>query len=294
MSHPKMILVAGPTASGKSAFALDLARQHHGTIINADAMQIYAGLPILSAQPDAAAIKEIPHKLYGAIDPSERSSVGRWLGLAQQAIRETLAEDRTPILVGGTGLYFRALLQGLAEIPPIPESVRNAVTHLYDTLGEAAFRRDLARLDPATESRLARNDRQRLIRAYEVVTHTGRPLGEWHGEGLGAGASSGLGGKSTLIPHLLMPPREELYAACNQRFLSMLERGALEEVRVFRERGLTPDLPAAKTIGLRELTSFIEGKTSREESIADAQQATRNYAKRQMTWFRNQWQGMIA
>jgi tRNA dimethylallyltransferase len=177
MSHPKMILIAGPTAAGKSALALDLARKNCGAIINADAMQIYGGLPILSAQPSVEDQKEMPHELYGVLDSSERSSAGRWLALAQAAIEKTIAAGRTPILVGGTGLYFRALLGGLADIPPVPDDVRAAAQKLYDELGEEKFRRELAKIDSVSAAKLAKNDRQRLVRAYEVARIRDEQLG---------------------------------------------------------------------------------------------------------------------
>jgi len=297
MSQQKIILIAGPTAAGKSALALDLARKNRGTIINADAMQIYAGLPVLSAQPPAEERQEIPHELYGVLDPAEASSAGKWLGLATAAIERTVAAGRIPILVGGTGLYFRALLGGLADIPPIPDTVRAETQAMYDALGEEKFRATLATIDPASAARLARNDRQRLIRAYEVAAHTGKALGEWHEKGrLEAGGwklavklspASGLQPLAS-EPHLILPPREELYAACDARFRQMIGRGAVEEVRAFLQRNLAPTLPAMKTIGVREIGAYLQGESTLDDAIAKAQQATRNYAKRQMTWFRNQ------
>ncbi|MDD5586152.1 MAG: tRNA (adenosine(37)-N6)-dimethylallyltransferase MiaA [Alphaproteobacteria bacterium] len=339
MTRPTLHLIAGPTASGKSALALEIARRERGTIINADAMQVYAGLPLLTAQPSPEDKKEIPHELYEAFDPAERSSAGRWRALAEDAIRRAVESERTPILVGGTGLYFKALLEGLAEIPPVPESVRRAAQELYAKLGEKAFRAGLAKLDSGSAERIKPNDKQRLIRAYEVAIHTGQPIGHWQSlsssrtsepkasadpgsstisasdlsaEALAKAETSPQNSLShtargrspldsgfrrndklmerfTLIPHLLLPPREELYAACDRRFLDMMERGAIEEVRDLLARNLDPDLPAMKILGVREITAFLRGEVSREEAIARAQQATRNYAKRQMTWFRNQW-----
>jgi tRNA dimethylallyltransferase len=294
MNPPKIILIAGPTASGKSALALEKARAENGVIINADAMQIYAGLPILTNQPTAAAQKEIPHELYAILDPSERSSAGKWRTLALAAIEKTLNAGHTPILVGGTGLYFKAFLGGLANIPEIPETVRAQSKNLYDELGQEKFRRELAKLDPVSAAHIARNDRQRLIRAYEVVVGTGRALGEWQkGSGFG-----GQGSGSTFFaeprtlnpePHLLFPPRDQLYAACNTRFAQMIHHGAIDEVRAFLTRNLDPALPAMKTIGLREIAAHLRGEISIDAAIAKAQQATRNYAKRQVTWFRRQW-----
>ncbi len=306
MSSSKIILIAGPTASGKSALAMELARKTGGTIINADAMQIYKGLPVLSAQPDAKAQKEIPRELYGVFDPAEPSSAGKWLKLATATIDKTIATGRTPILVGGNGLYFKAQLGGLAHIPPIPAAVRDTTQKLYRELGEEKFRGALAKIDPDSAKRIARNDRQRLIRAYEVAAHTGKSLSHWHkqpspashtlgtlsrnaGEGGDPTRSVGEGEGLVIEPHLLMPIREELYMACDKRFEKMIENGAVEEAKKFLQRKLDPELPSMKTLGLREIAAYLRGEIKRDEAITKAQQATRNYAKRQMTWFRNQW-----
>lgn len=284
MAKAKIILIAGPTASGKSALALERAGQVGGTVINADAMQIYAGLPILTAQPDAEAQKNIPHRLYGVVDPAQSSSAGKWRVMALDAIREAREAGHVPILVGGTGLYFRSLLGGLADIPSIPDEAREKAQALYERLGGEEFRRSLAQLDPASAERLAKNDRQRLIRAYEVVTHTGKPLGEWH-----HGNAQNALEDFEIEAHLLMPPREELYATCDKRFAQMMEQGAVEEVGRLLERRLDPSLPAMKILGVREIAAYLNGEFKKDEAIAQGQQATRNYAKRQLTWFRNQW-----
>jgi tRNA dimethylallyltransferase len=281
MNRPKIILIAGPTASGKSALALDIARRMNGTIINADAMQIYAGLPILTAQPGPEEQKEIPHKLYAVLDPGERSSAGIWRRMALQAIEKSVAIGRVPVLVGGTGLYFRALLGGLADIPDISDEVRAKTQNLYEELGEEKFRGELAKRDLESASRIARNDRQRLIRAYEVFEHSGQALSEWQKNKPGAD-------EFTYDTHLLLPEREILYAACDARFSKMIERGALDETQRFMERKLDPESPAMKTLGLRELAAHQRGEVSLQEAIARAQQVTRNYAKRQVTWFKNQ------
>ncbi len=286
---PPLILVAGPTASGKSALALELARARRGAIINADAMQIYAGAPVLTAQPDAAAREEIPHALYGTVDPARRSSAGIWRTMAADAIRRAVAQGYVPILVGGTGLYFKALLEGLADIPDIPASVREDARRLFDALGEEKFRARLAALDPASAARLARNDRQRLIRAMEVVLHTGKPIGAWQDSAAKAAPSLAALGVRGLEEHLVMPAREDVYAACDSRFGRMLAEGAIEEARALLMRGLDPSLPAMKIIGVREIGCFLRGDLSLEDAADAARQATRNYAKRQMTWFRHQW-----
>lgn len=261
-----------------------LARQRNGCIINADAMQVYAGLPILTAQPEPQDRAEILHLLYEITDPAEASSAGKWLTQARAAIDETLANGHTPLLVGGTGLYFEAILGGLADIPPIPDEARAKAENLYAEWGEAKFRAALAALDPISATRIARNDRQRLIRAYEVVEHTGKPLTEWQKTG-----PEGLGKDFAIERHLLLPPREELYAACDKRFHLMIKRGAIEEVKKLIARKLSPALPAMKILGVREIAAHLRGEANLEESIVKAQQMTRNYAKRQMTWFRNRW-----
>lgn len=289
MSHSKIILIAGPTASGKSALALELAKKNRGMIINADAMQIYTGLPLLSAQPAPQALSEIPHELYGALPPTEASSVGRWLSMAQAALLRAHQKQRTPIFVGGTGLYFRALFNGIAPIPSVPNLLRSEVQQLYDQLGETEFRHKLSMIDPESAARLARNDRQRLVRAYEVALHTGKPLAQWHQERTEHSVIS----NSKVEPYLLIPPREALYAACDNRFLKMIDDGAIDEVRQFLTLAVSSELPSAKTIGLRELTDFLKGKVSLEQAILEAQQATRNYAKRQLTWFRHQWDKLL-
>jgi len=285
MVKPTLYLIGGPTASGKTAAALALARRLRGVIINADAMQLYQGLPLLTAQPSAAEKQEIPHKMFEVFDPSERSSAGRWLALAKEAINETVQAGLTPILVGGTGMYFAALLGGLAEIPVIPDEVRAQTVRLYDELGHDAFRNVLAERDPDSAARLMRNDRQRLIRAYEVAAHTNKTLGQWQAES----AAESIEKDFTVHRDCLLPEREKLYAACDARFLKMIEGGALDEVRTLLARDLDFALPAMKILGVPELALYVRGQLSLEEAIAKAQQATRNYAKRQMTWFRNQW-----
>jgi len=285
MTKPTLHMIGGPTASGKTAAALKLAAQVGGVIINADAMQVYAGLPLLTAQPSLDEKRAAPHKLFEVFDPAERSSAGRWAALARLAIGEAVGSGKTPILVGGTGLYFSALLGGLAEIPSIPDEVRLRATALYLELGHDAFRAGLAKLDPDSAARIKPNDRQRLIRAYEVAAHTGKPLSQWQKEGEAASIEKDF----TVERHVLMPQRDKLYAACDARFLKMIEGGALDEVRALLARALDPEWPSMKILGVPELAAHLRGDCSLDESIAKAQQSTRNYAKRQCTWFRNQW-----
>jgi tRNA dimethylallyltransferase len=276
-----VILIAGPTASGKSALTLELASRFDGTIINADALQIYRDLRILSARPDDAAMSRVPHRLYGYLDAAERGSAGRWRDLALAEIAASHRAGRLPIVVGGTGLYLRVLQHGLAAIPPIPAEIREEATMLHRALGGAAFRERLAALDPVAASRLSPGDRQRLMRAWEVVSATGRPIGEWQ-----AGTAAALPYRFASI--LLAPPREALYSACNARFIGMIAAGALDEAAALVARGLDPELPAMKGVGVPELLRHLRGEIALDEAVAAAQQATRRYAKRQMTWFRHQ------
>ena len=276
-----VILIAGPTASGKSTLALELAAAVEGTIINADALQIYRDLRILSARPDEAAMARVPHRLYGHLDAAERGSAGHWRDLALAEIAASHRAGRLPIVVGGTGLYLRAIQHGLAAVPPIPAAIRAEAAALYDTLGGPAFRARLMALDPTAASRLPSGDRQRLMRAWEVVRATGRPLDDWQ---------RGVAGP---VPYrfasvLMMPSREALYAACDERFAAMIAAGAIDEATALTARGLAPDLPAMKAVGVPELLRHLRGETSLAEAVAAGQRATRRYAKRQMTWFRHQ------
>jgi tRNA dimethylallyltransferase len=278
---PPVILIAGPTASGKSALALELAAAFDGTIINADSLQVYRDLPILTARPEAAVMAVALHRLYGFLDAAERGSVGRWRVMALSEIDAAHTAGRLPIVVGGTGLYLRALQHGLASIPPIPAVIGGEAAELYERLGGAAFRERLAVLDPVAAGRLPAGDRQRLLRAWEVVRATGTPLSEWQA---GTAAAS----PYRFASLLLAPPREALNSACDARFLGMIAKGALDEAAALGARGLSPDLPAMKAVGVRELLRHLRGEIARDEAVAAATRATRRYAKRQMTWFRHQ------
>ena len=275
---PRIWLIAGPTASGKSALALRLADAVGGEIVNADALQLYRDLRVLSARPSPEEEARTPHHLFGIVDAAEGWSVGRWLVAATQA----LAGISGPaVVVGGTGLYFKALTQGLANVPPVPAAFRASVAEQYDVYGEAAFRELLARVDPAAVQRIAPGDRQRLCRAREVFEATGKSLSDWQGETAGA-----LDEPWNAV--VLEPPRDALYARCDARLAAMVEEGALEEAAALSARGLAPSLPALKAVGYRELAAHLAGELTLDEAIAAAQQETRRYAKRQMTWFRNQ------
>jgi tRNA dimethylallyltransferase len=277
---PTVVIIAGPTGSGKSALALALAEAFAGTVINADSMQVYRDLRVLTARPGPEALARAPHRLYGTIDAAEACSAGRWRAAALAEIAAAEGEGRLPLLVGGSGLYLRALLEGLAPVPPVPPAARAAARALHARLGPVGFRAALAALDPEAAARLPPGDTQRLVRAYEVAAATGQGLAQWRSQQ----AKPGI----TAAAVLLLPPREPLYAACDARFLAMMEAGAEGEARALLARGLAPDLPPMKAVGVRELGELIAGRLDREAAISAAQRATRRYAKRQYTWFRRQ------
>ena len=279
----RALLIAGPTASGKSAVALRLAERFGGTIVNADSMQVYSDLSVLTARPSAAEAQRAPHLLFGEVDGAENFSVGRWLARAREIL--AAAHDRAGplIFVGGTGLYFRALTEGLSDIPRVPEDVRAAVRAEAEGQTTPSLHAALAARDSATAARLRPSDRQRVLRALEVVAATGRPLVEFHGareaSALPAGAWAGL---------FLAPEREALNARIESRFDEMLRDGALDEVAALAARKLDPALPAMRAHGVPHLIAHLEGRLSLDEARALAVRDTRRYAKRQFTWARHQ------
>jgi tRNA dimethylallyltransferase len=282
---PRIWLIAGPTASGKSALALRLAEATDAEIVNADSMQLYADLRMLTARPSLEEEARVPHHLFGTVDAADGWSVGRWLRAAHDVLAGIAARGRPAVVVGGTGLYFRALTQGLAEAPEIPPEVRRQAATDYDALGQAAFRERLAGVDPAAATRIAANDRQRLSRAWEVYAATGRSLSTWQADNtlaLPAGAWTAVA---------LEPPREALYARCDARLAAMVEAGVLDEVAALAARNLDPALPLMKAVGVREFAACVRGETSLPDALAAAQQETRRYAKRQTTWMRGQMAG---
>lgn len=279
----RLLLILGPTASGKSALALAAAERFGGTVINADSMQVYRDLAIITARPDAAMLARAPHRLYGFLDAADICSAERWARLAAAEIEATVAAGRLPILVGGSGLYVRALLEGFSPIPDIAPEHRAAATRLLEELGGEAFHARLAQVDPASAARLKPGDSQRLVRAFEVWLETGRPLSAWQRLPPEPPKVS--------LPRLtsvLEPPREELYARADRRFEAMLDQGALKEVARLRERRLDPGLPAMKALGVPHLIAHLEGRLTLEEAVERAKRETRRYAKRQGTWFRHQ------
>ncbi len=277
-----ILLIAGPTASGKSALALRAARVFDGEIVNADALQLYADLRSLSARPTPAEMAGVPHHLFGVADGADGWSVGRWARAATALVDDITGRGRAAIVVGGTGLYFKALTEGLAEITPTPAAVRRATEDLFATLGEARFRELLATIDAKAAARIASGDRMRLTRAMEVFEATGRALTDWQSE---TGPALATDSWSAVA---IEPERGLLYARCDARFDAMLADGALDEVRALVARGLDANLPVMKAVGVRELAAHLRGETTLDAAAALARQETRRYAKRQLTWLRNQ------
>ncbi len=280
--EPRIWLIAGPTASGKSALALRLASAIGAEIVNADSMQLYSDLRLITARPSAEDEVQAPHHLFGTVDGADGWSVGHWLRATTQALDEIASRKRPAVIVGGTGLYFKALTQGLAEIPQVPLEVRARAQDDYDQMGEMDFRSRLDFIDPAAAARIAPGDRQRLVRAWAVFSATQTPLTVWQSNGKPAvepGAWSAVA---------LEPARAALYARCDTRLDLMVKAGALKEVAELAQRKLDPMLPIMKAVGVREFTSHLRGEMSLAAALASAQQETRRYAKRQTTWMRGQ------
>jgi tRNA dimethylallyltransferase len=286
VSRPIAILIAGPTASGKSALALTLAEKLGGVIINADSMQVYRDLRIITARPTPEDEARVPHRLYGHVDAAENYSVGRWCADMQAAIAETARTGKVPIIVGGTGLYFKALTQGLAAVPPTPADVRAAVRAKLAAHGPESLHAELAARDPVMAARLKPGDRTRVARALEVFEATGRSLGEWQREGMRA-----ILRPEGAIKVFLDPDRAELRGRIDARFDAMLAGGALDEVRALDARGLDPLLPAMKAHGVPWLRRHLRGEITFAEAAKGGKQDTRRYTKRQLTWFRHQMPG---
>jgi tRNA dimethylallyltransferase len=280
MPDPRVALIAGPTASGKSALALALAERHRGTVINADSAQVYRDLRVLSARPSVEEEARAPHRLFGHIDGGDNCSAARWAADAKSAIAEAWAEERLPILVGGTGLYLRTLLDGIAPVPEIDPAIRAEVR----ALPVAEAHRQLQVLDPVAAARLNASDTTRVARALEVVRSTRRPLADWQADRVG-----GIGGEIALMPMILLPDRDWLVDRCDRRLSMMFDEGAIEEVqRLIARPDVPADAPIRRAIGVPEIAAMLAGEIDRDTALDRAQLATRQYAKRQYTWFRHQ------
>lgn len=281
---PPLALIAGPTASGKSDLAVRLAltllaRGRKAVVINADSAQVYADLAVLSARPSPAEMQGVPHRLFGSWDGGSACSAADWAQAARIEIAQAHGDGAVPILVGGTGLYLRTLLDGIAPVPPIDPGVRLYARQLSLEEARAALQRE----DPAAAARLNPNDTTRIVRALEVACSTGRPLAEWQAAKVG-----GIGASVSLHAAVLLPDRAWLYERCDRRFGLMLEQGAIAEVEALLARGLDPALPVMRAIGVPEISAFLRGEITQAALLERGAQATRNYAKRQYTWFRNQ------
>lgn len=279
----KAVLIAGPTASGKSALALELAIAAGGVVINADSMQLYRDLRIITARPTDGDEAQVPHRLYGHVDAAVNFSAGAWVSDAAKALEQAQAEGRLPIFIGGTGLYFKALTAGLSVVPPIPAEVREDVRARLERNGVEALHAELAAADPRAAERLNLRDRTRIARALEVVEATGRSLLDWHHEG-----QPPLLPKDSFRAVFIAPERDELYARIDARFDAMLGAGALREVERLAARNLDPLLPAMKAHGVPALIRHLRGELSLEQAATIGRADTRHYAKRQFTWFRHQ------
>lgn len=277
-----VLVIGGPTASGKSGLALAIARAKNGAVINADSMQLYDGLPVLTAQPSAADKAAAPHLLYAGLKPDDPCSAARWRKMALEAIEETLAAGRLPVVTGGTGFYIRTLVYGISPIPDVPHALREKIAARQKEAGNPAFHAALAARDPVMAAKLHPFNTQRLIRATEVLEATGKSLSHWQ-----ALPPEPPPAHLKFVTALLLPPRNVLYARCDGRFGLMLKEGALEEARKFRETA-PPATPLARALGYPELCLHLDGKITLAEAIRRARQSTRNYAKRQVTWFRHQ------
>ena len=283
VENDKAVLIAGPTASGKSALALELAQSTGGVVINADSMQVYRDLRVLTARPTLEEEARVPHRLYGHVDAAVNFSAGSWVADAATVLEELRAQNRLPIFVGGSGLYFKALTRGLSAVPPIPPEVRDAVRARLERDGVEALHAELARCDPASAERLKPRDRSRIARALEVIEATARSLTDWHRDGLPP-----LLPPDTFRALFLEPDRDALYARIDARFDAMLQAGALDEVAALASRKLDPLLPAMKAHGVPALIRHLQGEISLDEAAVIGRADTRHYAKRQFTWFRHQ------
>ena len=278
----KAVIICGPTGAGKSSLALNLAEKFEGVIINADSVQIYREIKILSGRPTSDDYRKAPHRLYGIMSIFKPCTLGIWRKMALEAIKECELSGRLPIICGGTGLYIKFLLNELSAIPEISPSIKLEAREKLKELGNENFRELLSKNDPASASRIKSGDTNRLLRAWEVFTATTKPLSYWHKKSRKAGS------QHKFFKVCLMPERKALYSICDQRFLEFVEQGAVEEARAFDFITASPELPASKTLGLLELIKYTKGELELSDAVEQAQRATRRYAKRQLTWFRHQ------
>ncbi len=277
------ILITGPTASGKSALALEFARRHNGVVINADSMQVYDTLRVVTARPSVTEMGDVPHALYGHVAAARSYSTGDWLREIERLLAELQSEGRMPVIVGGTGLYFKALTGGLSDMPAIPDALRTEIRQRLETEGPQVLHAELSALDPPMAQRLNPGDGQRIVRALEVYRATGRSIAAFQEQS----------GPMLVDPDrarklVVLPDRTVLHKRINGRFAQMMEEGAIEEVEALLSLDLKPEMPVMKAIGVSQIADMLAGRISREEVIDRASAATRQYAKRQMTWFRNQ------
>ncbi len=282
MQTSKIIVIAGPTASGKSNLALTLAEETDGVVINADSMQVYKEIPILAAAPTTEDTLRAPHKLYGIYNASYRGNVVEWLNLCQAEIAHAQKKHKTPVVVGGTGMYIEALTKGVTPIPETPEHIRQQVTALLAADGLSALYKKLAEIDPATAARLSENDTTRIRRAWEIWLHTGKNLSYWHSFPLINSFAP-----ENFVAIYINPPRKALDIRCRIRFDTMMKNGALNEAQALIKQNLSDSLPAMKALGVQELKTYIKGECLLGEAIENAKLHTRQYAKRQSTWFNN-------
>lgn len=285
-----IVVIAGPTASGKSTFAVEFAEKHNGVIINSDSVQVYKDLEILSSRPSSEALLKVPHKLYGFLDAHETCSAGLWRSLVLKEIQECYQKGKLPIIVGGTGLYLKILIEGLSPIPQIEENIRTLAREKAKDEGIQSLYNDLLELDPAIVMRLKPTDSQRIVRAWEVIKATGIPLSEWQRKCLGPSTHHQ---EKIFTNILLLPPRDKVNLRAADRLDDMLKEGALEEVESILKKNIDPTSTIYKAIGLRDFAAYLQKQISLQEALARARIATHQYIKRQYTWFRTQFKADI-
>ncbi len=288
MNKP-IIILSGPTASGKSALAMVIAGELGAVIINCDSKQLYREIPIITAQPSDEDKAQVPHELYGVMSAAEDCSVGRWLDMARQAIDKVHSEGKTPLLVGGTGMYIKSLTDGISAVPQIDNEIRRSTRNIIAESGAEYLHNMLEKEDPDMAARLKKGDSQRVARAYEVIKQTGKSLIYWQEQ-----PPVTFYPEASFRKFFLSPPKEEVYSNCNLRFGKMLEAGVMEEIEALNKMGLSPELPSMRAHGVPELRAVLHGTMSMEEAAEQAKRNTRHYIKRQFTWFRHQMQDTVA